>query len=53
MHEDKLTAEQRLRLEALAQAIVSMGAPAGRPVQTADVLARATAFAGFVRGHAE
>lgn len=53
MTEDKLTPEQRLRLEALAQAIVSMGAAAGRPVATADVTARATAFEGFIRGNAE
>jgi hypothetical protein len=53
MPEDKLSGDQRLRLEALAQAIVSMGCAAGRPVATADVTARAAAFEGFIRGNAE
>jgi hypothetical protein len=48
MQEDKLRAEERLRLEALAQAIIASGANAGR-VQTADdILQRAEKFEKFI-----
>lgn len=44
MQKDKLHAPERLRLEALAQAIVASGAAAGRVQATRDILSRAKAF---------
>jgi len=48
MQEDKLLHAERLRLEALAQAIVSSGAAAGRVQTTTDILHRAAAFEGYI-----
>lgn len=46
--EDKLLPPERLRLEALAQAIVSSGAAAGRVQTAADILYRAETFEQFI-----
>jgi len=46
--EDKLLAPERVRLEALAQAIVASGAAAGRVQATGDILRRAKAFEDFI-----
>lgn len=48
MIEDKLNVVERIRLEALAQAVVSSGAAAGRVQTTEDILKRANRFADFV-----
>lgn len=48
---DKLTKDERRRLEALAQAITSMGAPI-RPLDSrgaGEVIARAARFEEFIR----
>ena len=50
MHEDKLTHDERLRLECLAQANAS--AMSGRPQSFRDVIERAKAYEAFVRGPA-
>lgn len=50
MHEDKLTHDERLRLECLAQAVVASGAAAGRSQTAEDIVARARKFETFVRG---
>lgn len=51
MIEDKLTAEQRIRLECIAQANLALGATAGRqgitPERVVDV---ATRFEEFIKG---
>lgn len=52
MHEDKLTPDQRLRLEALAQSI-AVGAARqqlGRPLVDHEVIHRAKQFEAFIRG---
>lgn len=46
--EDKLLPTERLRLEALAQAVVASGAAAGRAQATGDILRRAAAFEGYI-----
>lgn len=51
MHEDKLTHDERLRLECLAQAQNS-GWAMGAPRSTQDIVSRAKAFEDFVRGPA-
>lgn len=48
MTEDKLKDVERLRLEALAQAIVASGAAAGRVQATGDILLRAKAFEDYI-----
>lgn len=50
MHEDKLTQDQRIRLEALAQAVTSLGAHVGKSVIDRDVIYRARQFETFIRG---
>lgn len=50
MLQDKLTQDQRIRLEAIAQAIVSLGAQVGRPVDDRRLTERATVLADFIRG---
>jgi hypothetical protein len=45
MHEDKLSAEERRRLEALNQAVASGGISQGN---TTDILARARRFENFI-----
>lgn len=47
--DDVLEHDERLRLEALAQAIISSGCAAGRPVQTSEVIVRAARFEEFIR----
>lgn len=50
MTEDKLSHDERVRLECLAQAHLTLGAPAGR-VATADkVVEVATRYERFLRG---
>jgi hypothetical protein len=46
--EDKLHHDERLRLEALAQAVVASGAAAGRVQATGDIVRRAADFADFI-----
>lgn len=46
--QDKLREPERIRLEALAQAIVSSGAAAGRVQTAADILYRAEVFENFI-----
>jgi len=46
--EDKLRASERIRLEALAQAITASGAPMGRQQAAGDILKRAAAFEKFI-----
>jgi len=46
--EDKLRPAERLRLEALAQAIVASGAAAGRVSASGDILRRAKAFEEYI-----
>lgn len=48
MIEDKLKDVERLRLEALAQAIVASGAAAGRVQAAGDILRRAKAFEDYI-----
>jgi hypothetical protein len=48
MLEDKLRAEERIRLEALAQAIIASGAVAGRAQASGDTLRRAKAFEDYI-----
>ncbi len=48
MQEDKLREEERIRLEALAQAIVASGAAAGRVQTGRDILQRAKAFEDYI-----
>ena len=50
--EDKLDPEQRIRLESLAQAVLSLGAHTGRSVGDDAILNRAAKFERFIRqGH--
>jgi hypothetical protein len=46
--EDKLTHDERLRLECIAQAAVSTGAAAGRPVSAEQVIETACRFERFI-----
>lgn len=48
MQEDRLQAPERIRLEALAQAVVSSGAAAGRVQTSVDIVRRAKAFEEFI-----
>lgn len=48
MQEDKLSAMQRIRLEALAQAIVASGAAAGRVRAAGDIVRRAKTFEVYI-----
>jgi hypothetical protein len=48
--EDKLSPIERIRLESLAQAVVSSGAAAGRIQATKDILLRAKAYEAFIVG---
>lgn len=48
MQEDKLLAEERIRLEALAQAVASSGAMAGRVQTASDILKRAKAYEDYI-----
>lgn len=48
MIEDKLNPSERIRLEALAQAVASSGAAAGRIQAADDVVRRASIFADFI-----
>ncbi len=47
-HEDKLLHDERLRLEALAQAIQS-AAFAGRVTSSTEIIVRASEFEAFIR----
>lgn len=49
MMEDKLTHDERLRLECVAQAVVSLGAPAGRSVGDDAIVRRAAQIEAYVR----
>jgi hypothetical protein len=48
MQEDKLHAAERIRLEALAQAVASSGAMAGRVQTASDILKRAAAYENYI-----
>jgi hypothetical protein len=48
MYEDKLKAAERLRLEALAQAIAASGAPIGRMQTSSDIVRRAKIFEDYI-----
>lgn len=46
--EDKLDAHERIRLEALAQAVVASGATAGRVQAAGDIVRRAAVFEDYI-----
>lgn len=48
MLEDKLQAAERIRLEALSQAVLSSGAAAERVVAGGDILRRAKMFEDYI-----
>ncbi len=48
MQEDKLREAERIRLEALAQAVIASGAAAGRVQVAGDIIRRAKAFEDFI-----
>lgn len=50
MQEDKLQPMERIRLEALAQAIVASGAAAGRLQTADDIVKRAERFEDYIVG---
>ena len=48
MQEDKLNPSERIRLEALAQAVISSGGATGRVSVAGDIVRRAKAFETYI-----
>ena len=50
MQEDKLSGHERIRLEALAQAVIASGGAVGRPAAAGDIVRRAKVFEDYIAG---